>query len=63
MRRPEWVRYSATAAPESKFRRWGLAAITWVISLKGRRDKVFLMTKVCTHGRDKQVGMTIWKNS
>ncbi len=26
-------------------------------ALKGRRDKVFLMTKVCTHGRDKQVGM------
>jgi aryl-alcohol dehydrogenase-like predicted oxidoreductase len=25
--------------------------------LKGRRDKVFLMTKVCTHGRDKQVGL------
>jgi uncharacterized protein len=26
-------------------------------ALKGRRDKVFLMTKVCTHGRDKQVAM------
>src|SRR5205085_6573850 len=26
-------------------------------ALKGRRDKIFLMTKVCTHGRDKQVGM------
>jgi predicted aldo/keto reductase-like oxidoreductase len=26
-------------------------------ALKGRRDKVFLMTKVCTHGRDKNVGM------
>jgi len=65
MRRPEWVRFrnGRSAALESKFRRWGLAAITWVISLKGRRDKVFLMTKVCTHGRDKQVGMTIWKNS
>lgn len=25
--------------------------------LKGRRDKVFLMTKVCTHGRGKQVGL------
>jgi aryl-alcohol dehydrogenase-like predicted oxidoreductase len=25
--------------------------------LKGRRDKVFLMTKVCTHGRDKKVAM------
>jgi predicted aldo/keto reductase-like oxidoreductase len=27
-------------------------------ALKGRRDKVFLMTKVCTHGRDKKVGMS-----
>jgi aryl-alcohol dehydrogenase-like predicted oxidoreductase len=26
-------------------------------ALKGQRDKVFLMTKVCTHGRDKQVAM------
>lgn len=26
-------------------------------ALQGRRDKVFLMTKVCTHGRDKQVAM------
>lgn len=26
-------------------------------ALRGRRDKVFLMTKVCTHGRDKQVAM------
>ncbi len=25
--------------------------------LAGRRDKVFLMTKVCTHGRDKHVAM------
>ncbi len=25
--------------------------------LRGRRDKVFLMTKVCTHGRDKKVAM------
>src|SRR4051812_48370678 len=25
--------------------------------LKGRRDKVFLMTKVCTHGRDAKVAM------
>jgi aryl-alcohol dehydrogenase-like predicted oxidoreductase len=25
--------------------------------LAGRRDKVFLMTKVCTHGRDKNVAM------
>ena len=26
-------------------------------ALQGRRDQVFLMTKVCTHGRDKQVAM------
>ncbi|HWE01944.1 MAG TPA: aldo/keto reductase [Tepidisphaeraceae bacterium] len=26
-------------------------------ALKGLRDKVFLMTKVCTHGRDKNVAM------
>ncbi|HEX4589379.1 MAG TPA: aldo/keto reductase, partial [Gemmataceae bacterium] len=26
-------------------------------ALQGRRDKVFLMTKVCTHGRDKKVAM------
>lgn len=26
-------------------------------ALAGRRDKVFLMTKVCTHGRDKNVAM------
>jgi aryl-alcohol dehydrogenase-like predicted oxidoreductase len=26
-------------------------------ALEGRRDKVFLMTKVCTHGRDKEVAL------
>jgi aryl-alcohol dehydrogenase-like predicted oxidoreductase len=26
-------------------------------AIKGKRDKVFLMTKVCTHGRDKKVAM------
>lgn len=26
-------------------------------ALKGKRDKVFLMTKVCSHGRDKKVAM------
>lgn len=26
-------------------------------ALQGRRDKVFLMTKVCTHGRDRKVAM------
>src|ERR1039458_2475 len=27
------------------------------LGLRGRRDKVFLMSKVCTHGRDKKVAM------
>jgi aryl-alcohol dehydrogenase-like predicted oxidoreductase len=27
------------------------------LGLEGRRDKVFLMTKVCTHGRDKRVAI------
>ena len=27
-------------------------------ALEGKRDKVILMTKVCTHGRDKKVAMT-----
>lgn len=27
------------------------------LALQGRRDKVFLMTKVCTHGRDQTVAM------
>jgi len=26
-------------------------------ALQGRRDKIFLMTKVCTHGRDKKVAL------
>ena len=30
--------------------------IGWAKALKGRRDKVFLMTKVCTHGRDARPG-------
>ena len=25
-------------------------------ALKGKRDRVVLMTKVCTHGRDKKIG-------
>jgi aryl-alcohol dehydrogenase-like predicted oxidoreductase len=29
----------------------------------GRRDKVFLMTKVCTHGRDKKVAMQMLDDS
>jgi aryl-alcohol dehydrogenase-like predicted oxidoreductase len=32
-------------------------------ALKGRRDKVVLMTKVCTHGRDKKVGMKMLEDS
>jgi aryl-alcohol dehydrogenase-like predicted oxidoreductase len=32
-------------------------------ALKGRRDKVFLMTKVCTHGRDKKVALRQLKDS
>ena len=32
-------------------------------ALEGRRDKVFLMTKVCTHGRDKDVAMTMLEES
>ena len=31
--------------------------------LKGRRDKVFLMTKVCTHGRDAQLGLKMLEES
>src|ERR1700735_2099399 len=27
------------------------------MGLRGRRDKVFLMTKVCTHGQDKKIAM------
>jgi aryl-alcohol dehydrogenase-like predicted oxidoreductase len=37
---------------------WNGRAEDWLgRALRGRRDKVFLMTKVCTHGRDKQVGL------
>lgn len=32
-------------------------------ALAGKRDKVFLMTKVCTHGRDKQVAMNMLEES
>ena len=31
--------------------------------LKGRRDKVFLMTKVCTHGRDAKLAMQMLEQS
>lgn len=32
-------------------------------ALEGKRDKVILMTKVCTHGRDKNVGMKMLEES
>ncbi|HEY3839340.1 MAG TPA: aldo/keto reductase, partial [Bryobacteraceae bacterium] len=32
-------------------------------ALQGKRDKVVLMTKVCTHGRDKTVGMRMLEES
>lgn len=32
-------------------------------ALKGRRDQVFLMTKVCTHGKGKAVGMQLLEQS
>jgi aryl-alcohol dehydrogenase-like predicted oxidoreductase len=32
-------------------------------ALKGNRDKVFLMTKVCTHGRDKDLAMRMLEES
>ncbi len=32
-------------------------------ALKGLREKVFLMTKVCTHGRDKNVAMSMLEES
>src|ERR1700729_1539927 len=31
--------------------------------LKGQRDKVFLMTKVCTHGRDASLAMQMLEES
>ena len=31
--------------------------------LKGKRDKVFLMTKVCTHGRDKKLALQMLEES
>src|ERR1700760_1084186 len=31
--------------------------------LRGRRDKVFLMTKVCTHGRDGALGLLMLEES
>jgi aryl-alcohol dehydrogenase-like predicted oxidoreductase len=31
--------------------------------LQGRRDRVFLMTKVCTHGRDRELGLRMLEQS
>jgi uncharacterized protein len=43
---------------EGKSEEWMGAALKG-----GRRDKVFLMTKVCTHGRDKKVGLKMLEES
>src|SRR4029079_1826743 len=32
-------------------------------AITDRRDRVFLMTKVCTHGRDKRVAMREWEDT
>jgi uncharacterized protein len=32
-------------------------------ALKGRRDKIFLMTKVCTHGRSGQLALQMLEES
>src|SRR3984885_14930803 len=32
-------------------------------ALKGRRDQIFLMTKVCTHGRDASLGLEMLEQS
>ncbi len=32
-------------------------------ALKGKRDQAFVMTKVCTHGRDKQIAMRMLEES
>jgi aryl-alcohol dehydrogenase-like predicted oxidoreductase len=37
---------------------------SWLgLGLKGRRDKVFLMTKVCTHGRDASLALQMLEQS
>ena len=35
----------------------------WARALKGRRDNVFLMTKVCTHGRDGSLALQMLEES
>jgi aryl-alcohol dehydrogenase-like predicted oxidoreductase len=43
---------------------WNGRAEDWLgRTLKGRRDKVFLMTKVCTHGRGADLAMTMLEQS
>ena len=43
---------------------WNGRAEDWLgRGLKGRRDKVFLMTKVCTHGRDGSLAMQMLEQS
>ncbi len=41
----------------------GVSEIRMGSALKGKRDKVVLMTKVCTHGRDKKVAMRMLEES
>ncbi|HEX4609891.1 MAG TPA: aldo/keto reductase, partial [Urbifossiella sp.] len=43
---------------------WNGRAEVWLgNALKGKRDKVFLMTKVCTHGRGKDVALRMLEES
>src|ERR1700756_2242574 len=43
---------------------WNGRSEAWLgRALKGKRDKVFLMTKVCTHGRGKEVAMRMLEES
>ncbi|HTB10202.1 MAG TPA: aldo/keto reductase [Bryobacteraceae bacterium] len=41
----------------------GKSEIWMGAGLKGKRDKVFLMTKVCTHGRDKALALRMLEES
>jgi aryl-alcohol dehydrogenase-like predicted oxidoreductase len=43
---------------------WNGRSEAWLgRALKGRRDKVFLMMKVCTHGRGKEIAMRMLEDS
>jgi aryl-alcohol dehydrogenase-like predicted oxidoreductase len=43
---------------------WNGRSEAWLgRALKGRRDKVFLMTKVCTHGRGKEIALRMLEDS